>query len=306
MPASKHAPDVAVEARIGQPVEVAPGLLRITAGNSGPYTYAGTNSYLLGGAAGVVVVDPGPDDPAHLAALLAAIGSRSVVGILLTHTHKDHSALAPRLRGATGAPIICGGRHRLSRPRRPLEINPVGSHSDWRLVPDRVLADGEEVQLGGSRIAAIATPGHCANHLCFGLAGTPWLLSGDHVMGWNTTLVAVPDGAMGDYLGSLSKLAALPYRRYFPGHGGPIAEGPSRARELREHREHRDRQVLEAVAAGATRIGQLVRAIYPQLAVPLQPAARMTLEAHVEHLEAQGALQVERGLLGLRLRGAHP
>jgi len=304
MPASQHAPDAAFDPHTGQAVAVGPGLVRITAGNSGPYTYAGTNSYLVGSGSMVAVVDPGPDDRTHRAALLAAIGGRTVTSILLTHTHKDHSALAPRLREETGAPVLCGGRHRLSRPRRPLEINPVGGHSDWRLLPDRVLADGEEVCVGDRTLIAVATPGHCANHFCFGLSGTHWLLSGDHVMGWNTTLVAVPDGSMADYFDSLSKLAALPYRHYLPGHGGAVDNGPGRALELREHREHRNRQVLEAVAAGATRIGQLVRAIYPQLAVPLRPAARMTLEAHVEYLEAQGALRIERGLLGARLRAA--
>jgi glyoxylase-like metal-dependent hydrolase (beta-lactamase superfamily II) len=290
----------AFDPQTGHPVEVGPGLVRVTAPNAGPYTFTGTNTYVVGGRQ-VLVVDPGPDDRRHLAALLAAIGNRKVSAILLTHTHKDHSALAPRLRAATGAPVMSGGRHRLSRPARPLEINPVGGHSDWRLVPDRRLEEGMEVRAGEMALIALATPGHCANHFCFGVTGDAWLLSGDHVMGWNSTLVSVPDGSMADYFGSLQKLCDLPFQRYLPGHGGTIADGPGRARALLEHREQRNRQVLEAVSGGATKIGALVRAIYPELALPLQAAARMTLEAHVEYLEARGALRVRRGPFGSRL-----
>lgn len=199
---------------------------------------------------------------------------------------------------------MAGGSHRLSRPARRLEINPVGGHSDWRLRPDRVLSDGTEVRTGGARLVGIATPGHCANHFCFGVAGTPWLLSGDHVMGWNSTLVSVPDGSMANYLDSLRKIAARPFRHYLPGHGGPIVDGPGRARALLAHREQRNREVLEAVGGGATRISELVRAIYPELALPLRPAARMTLKAHVEYLEGRGELRVQRGLFGSHLQPA--
>jgi glyoxylase-like metal-dependent hydrolase (beta-lactamase superfamily II) len=300
MPAAIHEAEAAFDPQTGHPVEVAPEVTRVTAPNSGPYTHTGTNSYIVGDDA-VLVVDPGPDDRDHLRALLAAIGGRRVVAILLTHTHKDHSALATRLRAATGAPVMAGGRHRLSRPAGRFEINPVGGHSDWRLVPDRVIEEGLEVRAGGVTLVGVATPGHCANHFCFGIAGTPWLLSGDHVMGWNSTLVSVPDGSMADYLDSLRRLAALPFRHYLPGHGGPIADGPAWARALLEHRELRNRQVLEAVAGGATRIGELVRTIYPELALPLRPAARMTLWAHVEYLEERGELRVRRGPLGSRL-----
>lgn len=303
MPATIHDAEAAFDPQTGRPVEAASGVVRVTAPNDGPYTHTGTNSYIVGKET-VLVVDPGPDDREHLRALLAAIGGRMVGGIVLTHTHKDHSALAPRLRAATGAPVMAGGPHRLSRPARRFEINPVGGHSNWRFVPDRILAEGAEVQAGGVTLVGVATPGHCANHFCFGIAGTPWLLSGDHVMGWNSTLVSAPDGSMADYLGSLRKLAALPFRHYLPGHGGAIADGPARARALLEHRELRNQQVLEAVAGGATRIGALVRAIYPELALPLRPAARMTLQAHVEYLEDRGALRVQRGLFGSRLRPA--
>lgn len=287
----------------GSPVEVATGVLRVAAPNRGPYTFTGTNSFLLGGDP-LALVDPGPDDPAHLGALLQAIGGRSVAAILLTHTHKDHSALAPRLKAETGAPVWFGGRHRLSRKPRPFEWNAVDGASDWALEPDRTLTDRDILEIGGTQIEVIATPGHCANHLCFGLPDTGRLLSGDHVMGWNSTLVSVPDGSMADYLDSLRKLIALPYRHYLPAHGGAIEDGPDYTRALFAHREMRNAQIAEAVRGGARRLGELLQAIYPKLSLALVPAARMVLEAHIEYLEDAGIVSVRRGVTGTTIRPA--
>lgn len=290
--------DFAPETR--RPVPVAPSILRITAPNSGPYTFTGTNSFIVGGGP-VFVIDPGPDDTSHLEALEAAIGDRLVAAILLTHTHRDHTALVRRLKAATGAPVWFGGRHRASRPPRFLEIDPVRADSDWSLVPDRVLADGERIAAGNVELEAVTTPGHCANHLAFGVVGTPLLFTGDHIMGWNSTLVPVPDGSMGDYLHSLEKVLALPYQRYLPAHGGPIEDGPPYTRALLGHREMRNRQVIEAVEAGATTLGELQRRIYPNLALPLRAAARMTLKAHAEYLSDRGQIGAQAGLFGVRL-----
>jgi glyoxylase-like metal-dependent hydrolase (beta-lactamase superfamily II) len=284
----------------GQLVEVLPGVSRLTAPNAGPYTFTGTNSFIIGQHS-VAVLDPGPDDAGHREALLRAIGGRKVDAILLTHTHKDHSAGARKLHAATGAPLWFGGKHRLSRPLLPFERNPLAHDCDWGLEPDLTFFDGESFVVGGFNLVAIATPGHCANHLCYAIGGTDWLFSGDHVMGWNSTLVAVPDGSMADYLASLRKLIALPVAHYLPAHGGPIADAPPYARALVAHRELRNRQIADAVTGGATTIGQLLDKIYPTLGVALRRAAALTLRAHVEYLDAQGIIRMRRGLFGVRL-----
>jgi glyoxylase-like metal-dependent hydrolase (beta-lactamase superfamily II) len=284
----------------GRAYALAPGVTRITAPNASPYTFTGTNSFLLGRER-LALVDPGPEDEAHESALKAAIAGRPIAAILLTHTHRDHSASAARWREETGAPLWFGGPHRLSRPLRRFETNPIKKSCDWDLVPDRILRDGETVEAGDMPLSIHATPGHCANHLAFGLVGTGNLLSGDHVMGWNSTLVSVPDGSMADYLASLDRLAALPYARYFPAHGGPIEDGRAHAAALKAHRQMRNGQVVEAVRKGATRLGAVVDAIYPTQPVRVRMAARMTIAAHLEYLEMLGELVIHRGLLGTRL-----
>lgn len=292
--------DTDFDPQTGQPVPVGPGLVRITAPNAGPYTFKGTNSFLIGGDE-LLVLDPGPDDASHFAALQTAINGRRVLGIVLTHTHRDHTALARRLKEATGAPLCFGGRHRSSRRPRFFEFDPVAADSDWSLVPDRILVEGDLIGTSSVALEVIATPGHCANHLAFGVVGTPTLFTGDHIMGWNSTLVPVPDGSMDDYLRSLEKVLGLAYRHYLPAHGGPIADGPAYARALLGHREMRNSQVVAAVEAGATSLAELQKRIYPTLALPLQAAARMTLKAHVEYLAERDRIGAATGLVGLRL-----
>jgi glyoxylase-like metal-dependent hydrolase (beta-lactamase superfamily II) len=284
----------------GRPIEIAPGLVRVTAPNAGPYTFTGTNTFLVGEST-VAVIDPGPDDATHLTALRQAIAGRKVEAIILTHTHKDHCSLAGRLKAETGAPLWFEGKHRLSRRAGLFERNVIASSSDWTLVPDRTLRDGEIVTVAGMEVAVIATPGHCANHLAFGIVGSPFVLSGDHVMGWSSTLVSVPDGSMGDYLSSLDRIIASPFTHYLPAHGGPVVDGRSFAKALKAHREVRNAQIIEAVTGGARSIGALRRAIYPELKPILWPAARMTLRAHVEFLAERGMIEVKRTPFGVRI-----
>ena len=297
-PAPSYQTDFAPQT--GEPVPLAPGVVRITAPNASAYTFTGTNSFLLGHER-LALVDPGPLDDAHQAALRAAMDGRQVTAILLTHTHRDHSAAADFWRRELGAPLWFGGRHRLSRPLRRFEINPIRKSCDWELVPDRVLTDGETIAAGDLSVSVHTTPGPCANHLVFGVSGTEMLLSGDHVMGWNSTLVAVPDGSMADYFASLDKVIGLPYRRYFPAHGGPIEDGQAHAAALKAHRELRNEQVLNAVRNGARTIGTVVDQIYPRQPARIRFAARMTMMAHVEYLEGLGALKVRRRIFGTRL-----
>lgn len=288
------------DARHGEPVALMPGLVRVTAPNAGPYTFKGTNSLLIGERS-VAVLDPGPDDKSHLAALFDAIAGRKVEAIVLTHTHLDHSALVPKLKAATGAPVWSGGKHRLSRRARLFEFNAVGRDSDWRLVPDRVLADRETFVAGGIPLEVVTTPGHCANHLAFGILGTPWLLTGDHIMGWNSSLVSVPDGSMAEYLASLEKVIGLSYGRYVPAHGGVIEQGPDYARALLAHRQERNRQVIEAVDHGARKVRDLLQPIYPDLAPALHGAALMTLSAHAEYLADRGLIGATYNIAGMTI-----
>ena len=290
--------DKQFDPQTGQLVPVTEGIARVTAPNASPYTFTGTNSFLLGHDR-LAILDPGPDDDAHMDALLRAVAGRPVDAIVLTHTHRDHSALVPRLAQKLRAPIWFGGPHRLSRPLRRIERNPLRRSGDWSLVPDRTLLDGESIVAGDLTLHVHATPGHCANHLAFGFGDI--LLSGDHVMGWNSTLVAVPDGSMADYLASLDKVIALPYRRYVPAHGAPITDGPSYARALRAHRHMRNEQIIAAVRNGARTIPAIVAAIYPDQPLPIRRAAGMTVLAHVEYLAGKGLLRLSHGFLSARV-----
>ncbi len=280
---------------------MAPRLARVTAPNAGPFTFTGTNSFLIG-TDRLALVDPGPDDDTHLEALRLAINGRRVEVILLTHTHRDHSAAAARLRTELGAQLWFGGQHRLSRPRRRLEINPIHTACDWDLLPDRVLKHGERFDAGGVAMDVIATPGHCANHLAFGLFGTPVLLTGDHIMGWNSTLISVPDGSMVDYFASLDRVRDSAYTVYAPAHGGLVADGPGYATALKAHRQQRNSQILEAVVGGARSVNAITARIYPGVSMAIRAAARMTVTAHLEYLQAMGAVRLHRRPWGLRVQ----
>lgn len=286
----------------GRPVRMAPGVVRVTARNASPYTFTGTNSFLLGDSA-LLLVDPGPDRADHLEALTRAVSGRPVRAIVLTHTHNDHCGLARAARERFDAPIWSAGPHRLSRPLRRFEFTPFAKAGDFDLVPDRALTAGDVLETDAGAWRVLPTPGHCANHIALLAEPGGTALVGDHVMGWNSTLVAAPDGSLADYLASLEALLAEPHRLYLPAHGGAIANGPAMAQALLSHRQMRNRQILDAAAAGARSLRALTRAIYPDLRGRRALAARQTLLSHVEYLAASGALDVHFGLFGPRISG---
>ncbi|KQQ91179.1 MBL fold metallo-hydrolase [Aureimonas sp. Leaf324] len=275
----------------GTPVPVEDAVVRITAPNSGPMTFHGTNSYLIGQEC-LIVVDPGPDDPAHFRALMAGIGGRPVDAILVTHTHLDHSALATRLAQETSAPLAAQGPHRTARPLLDGEINLLDAASDLAFTPDIVLHDNAETRFGETVIRGLHTPGHTGNHMAFALEGTGILFSGDHVMAWATSVVAPPDGSMSDYMRSLDRLLERSDRRYLPGHGGPVDNPAAFVRGLRAHRRMRESAVLEKVRAGLSTVPEMVAAIYHTTDRRLHGAAGLSVLAHLESL-------IERELVAL-------
>jgi len=272
----------------GTPVPVAKNVQRLTVNNPSPFTFHGTNSYIVGGGSSVAVIDPGPEDEAHFQALMAALAGRSVSHIAVSHTHRDHSPLARRLQQATGAIVVAEGPHRASRPLHLGETNPFAESADMDFVPDIALADGQRIAGDGFGLTAVHTPGHAANHCAFALDGGPGmdhiLFSADHVMAWATSIVAPPDGSMRDYMASLEKLLARHDRVFFPGHGGPVKNPKSFMRGLRTHRRMRERAILERIKAGDRLIADMVKAIYRDTDPRLHGAAALSVLAHLEDL----------------------
>jgi glyoxylase-like metal-dependent hydrolase (beta-lactamase superfamily II) len=229
----------------------------------------------------VAVVDPGPDLPEHIEALLRAIGDRRVVAIMCTHTHRDHSPAARPLSKVTGAPIIgCA----------PLALESVGPRADAAFdgdyPPDRILQDGDSVEVDGLAIAAVATPGHTSNHLCFAVGDA--LLTGDHVMGWSTTVVVPPDGEMAAYMASLDKLRQRQDRVYYPAHGPAVTNPQQYVRGLMGHRMQREKQILRLVGEKPRDIPDIVANAYPGLDPRLVNAAGGSVLAHLLDLEKRG------------------
>ncbi|MDU0364840.1 MBL fold metallo-hydrolase [Rhizobium sp. 25PS6] len=284
--------DLAFEPAYGRAVPVAPGVERVTANNPGPFTFFGTNSYIVGSSS-VAVIDPGPEDDAHFQALMAALGGRAVTHIFVSHTHRDHSPLAKRLQAATGAVTVGQGPHRPARPLRDGEINPFSESSDLSFVPDIAIGDGETISGDGWSLSAALTPGHTANHSAFALAGCEILFSGDHVMAWSTSIVAPPDGSMADYMESLERLIAREDRLLLPGHGGPVTQPASFLKALKAHRLKREQAVLARIRAGDGRIAEMVKVIYRDTDPKLHGAAALSVLAHIEDLLERGEIAAD-------------
>lgn len=260
-------------------VELEPLVRRVLADNPSAFTFTGTGSYIVGRDE-VAVIDPGPDLPGHVAAILEATAGERIVAILCTHTHRDHSPASRPLQGATGAPIVgCA----------PLALADEGIRADAAFDrdyrPDRVIADGETIEGPGWTLEAVATPGHTSNHLCYALREAGALFSGDHVMGWSTTVVSPPDGDMADYMASLDRLLARDDRIYYPAHGDPVAAPQRFVRGLAGHRRAREGQILRLLAEAPRPVAAMVERMYVGVDSRLHLAARQSVLAHLLDLE---------------------
>jgi glyoxylase-like metal-dependent hydrolase (beta-lactamase superfamily II) len=271
------------EARSGVVARMSPLVRRLVAPNPSAFTFTGTCTYIIG-EGDVGILDPGPNDDAHLAALLEAVAGERVTYIVVTHTHRDHSSLAGRLRSATGAAIV-GARAHLARPGAPEGLD---AADDQAYSPDAALAEGETIAFGGVSLTALATPGHAANHLAFALPRESALFSGDHVMAWSTSVVAPPDGSMGDYMASLEKLRARDDQIYWPGHGGPVTDPNRYVRALVSHRKQREAAILARLEAGPATIPEIVAKVYVGLDLRLKGAAGLSTLAHLDDLIRRG------------------
>jgi glyoxylase-like metal-dependent hydrolase (beta-lactamase superfamily II) len=284
--------DRSFDLKPGMVKEIAPQVRALCAGNSGPFTFEGTVSYIVG-RGNVAIIDPGPDDERHIEALLGAVRGETVTHILVTHTHRDHSPAVPAVKAATGAPSYGEGPHRVSRPLHIGEINPLDAAGDMDFRPDHALRDGDLITGSGWTLEAITTPGHCANHMAYALKETNSLFCGDHVMGWSTSIVAPPDGAMSDYMDSLYKVGKRSETLYFPGHGNVIRDAPRFVQSYIRHRQGREESILYRLSKGAADIPTMVRAIYIGLDSRLIGAAGLSVLAHLEDLVTRGVVLTE-------------
>jgi glyoxylase-like metal-dependent hydrolase (beta-lactamase superfamily II) len=287
-----HAPPV------GHAEALAPGLRVVTAPNAGPMTFTGTRSYIVGERR-VAVIDPGPDDAAHVTALLGALGrGERIAAILVTHAHRDHCGAAAALAGATGAPVHGFGERPAPPPLAARLAGAGGAGLDPGFRPDVLLGDGAELAGPDWRLTVLHTPGHLSDHLCFAWAEGGALFSGDLVMGWSTTVIAPPDGALAPFRASLRRLMQRGETIYYPGHGPPVRRPRRLISHLLAHRGMRERQVLAALSRPA-RVGDLVASIYAEADPALRGAAARTLLAHLIDLVERGLVTVE-GPPGLR------
>ncbi len=264
--------------------QLEPLVVRVLAPNPSPFTNTGTQTHLVG-TTDLAVIDPGPDDPGHVAALVRAIAGRPVAAIVITHTHRDHSPASRALKAATGAPIIgCAA----------LALEDLGPRADASFdadyLPDRVLADGESISGQGWTLTAVATPGHTSNHLAFALPEANALFTGDHVMGWSTTIVSPPDGDMAAYMASLDKLMQREDRIYYPAHGNPIEHPRRLVRGMMGHRRQREGQILRLLRERSRPVPAMVELMYVGIDPRLFPAAERSVLAHLIDLRDRGAV----------------
>lgn len=278
-----------IDFEYGKPDRLSALIRRVICNNPGPFTYTGSGTYIIGRDGGAVaVIDPGPSNEAHQGALAAAIGKARVSDILITHTHSDHCGGAKAFAKRVGAPILGAGPHPVAE--RKLDAPALDEGADYAFAPDKILRDGDLIEGDGWTIEAVATPGHLSNHLCFALKEEKALFTGDHIMGWATTVIAPPDGDMGAYFDSLEKLLARDDRVYYPTHGAPIENPKPFVRAIRTHRRIRDGQILDQLKKGRTRISEITEIIYADIDKRLHKAAALNVYAHLIRLVRTGAV----------------
>lgn len=276
----------------GEVVELTPLIRRITAPNPSLFTFKGTNTYIVGRGQ-VAVVDPGPALPDHIDRIVAAVeeAGETITHIVVTHTHMDHSPGVALLKQRCGAPTWGYGPHGIGARRDWPFDSPEGG--DRAFSPDNRVGDGEVIEGNGWTLEAVFTPGHISNHLCFALREESVLLSGDHVMGWSTSIVSPPDGDMGAYMASLEKLLGRRETTYYPGHGGPIRDPIPFVRAFIAHREERDRQIVERLSTGPQTIPEMVKVMYADVPEALHRAAGRSVLAHLLHMWETGRVAAD-------------
>ena len=279
--------DTNFEPPFGTAVELSPLIRRITCNNPGPFTFKGTNTFIVGRGI-IAIVDPGPDDEAHLAALLNAVRGETVSNILVTHTHMDHSPLAAKLVAATGAKTYSAISPAKSAADSDIRLD---ASIDHNFTPDVSLSDGDILEGKGWALEAVFTPGHMANHMSYCLKQEKALLVGDHVMAWATTVVAPPDGNMKDYMGSLRKLLKRNEDIYYPAHGPESTKPRPLARAILAHRKMREEAIYIRVKSGDQNIEEIVANVYADIDPRLHAAAGLSTLAHLEHLMEKGRIE---------------
>jgi len=292
--------DRSLDVPAGALVRLSPLVSRLLAPNPGPFTFKGTGVYIVGAGSCVAVIDPGPLLLGHIEALKRTIAPRQVSHILITHTHRDHSPAAAALKDWSGAKtygLALGSRE------APISAGEgtVDEAHDHDFVPDITVHDGMRIGGDGFDLECVATPGHTANHICYALAQEKALFTGDHVMGWSTSVIAPPDGDMGAYLASLEKLGARDDRIFYPTHGSSVTNPKAWLGQLIAHRRMREDQILSALADGAQTIAALVEKLYPDIQPALRPAAAQQVLAHLGHLQARGHAAPDAGLWRLTI-----
>jgi glyoxylase-like metal-dependent hydrolase (beta-lactamase superfamily II) len=276
----------------GEVEQLSPLVRRVLCGNASPYTFKGTATFIVGQGK-VAIIDPGPEDDSHLAALLQAVRGETVSHILITHSHADHSPLAARLKAATGAATVGYGAV-ASHDGGGLRLD---ASVDHEFIPDLRMGHGERLRGRGWTLEALHTPGHMSNHLCFGLAEEKTLFAGDHVMAWATSVIAPPDGNMAQYMASLRLLLERDDDVFLPSHGPPRRDPKPLVRGYLAHRRMREAAILERIRKGDRSIAEIVTAIYADIDPRLHGAAALSTRAHVEHLIEQGLVRLREDVI---------